>query len=108
MKISDDENISDHFEVGMKLEAIDPLKLSSICVATVAKTLKNGYIMICEFLHQFINIFIHHLNPAIDGKDDAVDDKCFCHHRTSSSIFPVNFCKNNNLELTPPKSSTKS
>jgi len=86
-QISDDENISDHFEVGMKLEAIDPLKLSSICVATVAKTLKNGYIMI-----------------SIDGKDDAVDDKCFCHHRTSSSIFPVNFCKNNNLELTPPKS----
>lgn len=34
------------FKEGMKLEAIDPLNLSSICVATVMEVLKFGYIMI--------------------------------------------------------------
>lgn len=34
------------FAVGMKLEAIDPLNLSTICVATVMKVLKDGYLMI--------------------------------------------------------------
>lgn len=40
------ENKSDGFVEGMKLEAIDPLNLSSICVATVMSVLKFGYIMI--------------------------------------------------------------
>lgn len=31
---------------GMKLEAVDPLNLSSICVATVMAVLKFGYMMI--------------------------------------------------------------
>lgn len=34
------------FEEGMKVEAIDPLNLSSICVATVMAVLKFGYMMI--------------------------------------------------------------
>lgn len=34
------------FVKGMKLEAIDPLNLSSICVATVMDVLNFGYIMI--------------------------------------------------------------
>lgn len=34
------------FEAGMKLEAVDPLNLSSICVATVMEVLKFGYMMI--------------------------------------------------------------
>lgn len=34
------------FCIGMKLEAIDPLNLSSICVATVMDVLNCGYIMI--------------------------------------------------------------
>lgn len=34
------------FSVGMKLEAIDPLNLSAICVATVMDVLNYGYIMI--------------------------------------------------------------
>ena len=34
------------FETGMKLEAVDPLNLSSICVATVMAVLKFGYMMI--------------------------------------------------------------
>ncbi|KAK7790286.1 hypothetical protein R5R35_003866 [Gryllus longicercus] len=34
------------FREGMKLEAVDPLNLSSICVATVMKVLNEGYIMV--------------------------------------------------------------
>lgn len=34
------------FSEGMKLEAVDPLNLSSICVATVMAVLKFGYMMI--------------------------------------------------------------
>lgn len=34
------------FQAGMKLEAVDPLNLSSICVATVMEVLKFGYLMI--------------------------------------------------------------
>lgn len=34
------------FRAGMKLEAVDPLNLSSICVATVIEVLKCGYMMI--------------------------------------------------------------
>lgn len=40
------EEKSSNFSLGMKLEAIDPLNLSSICVATVMAVLKFGYIMI--------------------------------------------------------------
>lgn len=34
------------FRERMKLEAVDPLNLSSICVATVMAVLKFGYMMI--------------------------------------------------------------
>lgn len=34
------------FRAGMKLEAVDPLNLSSICVATIMEVLKFGYLMI--------------------------------------------------------------
>ncbi|XP_066040303.1 lethal(3)malignant brain tumor-like protein 2 isoform X3 [Chamaea fasciata] len=75
------------FERGMKLEAIDPLNLGNICVATVCKVLLDGYLMI-----------------SIDGattSDDGSD--WFCYHASSHAIFPANFCKRNSIELTPPK-----
>lgn len=34
------------FQRGMKIEAVDPLNLASVCVATVMKVLRFGYIMI--------------------------------------------------------------
>lgn len=40
------EGKSTGFTEGMKLEAVDPLNLSSICVATVMAVLKIGYMMI--------------------------------------------------------------
>jgi hypothetical protein len=70
----------------MKLEAIDPLNLSAICVATVTKVLDNEHLMI-----------------RIDGvksNDDGSD--MFCYHRNSPYIFPAGFCQNHNIPLQAP------
>jgi len=71
----------------MKLEAIDPLNLSAICVATVMKVLRENYIMI-----------------RIDSYDvDASGADWFCYHASSPCIFPAGFCDVNSIPLTPPK-----
>lgn len=76
------------FCVGMKLEAIDPLNLSSICVATVMSVLRCGYIMI-----------------RIDTyESDVTGADWFCYHARSPCIFPVGFCERNSIPLTPPNS----
>ncbi|KAG8543401.1 hypothetical protein GDO81_024770 [Engystomops pustulosus] len=77
------------FEEGMKLEAIDPLNLGNICVATVCKVLLEGYLMV-----------------RMDSNLSADGSQWFCYHATSNSIFPVGFCEKNNIELTPPKGYT--
>ncbi|XP_070552732.1 MBT domain-containing protein 1-like [Ptychodera flava] len=74
------------FTVGMKLEAIDPLNLASICVATVMKVLKNNYLMI-----------------GIDGSMAVDGSDWFCYHASSPCVFPAGFCELNNIELTPPR-----
>ncbi|XP_024920367.1 MBT domain-containing protein 1-like isoform X3 [Cynoglossus semilaevis] len=74
------------FQDGMKLEAIDPLNLSTICVATVRKVLADGYLMI-----------------GIDGSEAVDGSDWFCYHSTSPSIFPAGFCEINHIELTPPR-----
>ena len=75
------------FREGMKIEAIDPLNLSSICAATVMQVLRENYIMI-----------------RIDSYDeDASGSDWFCYHVCSPYIFPVGFCSQNGLPLTPPK-----
>lgn len=73
------------FEANMKLEAIDPLNLSSIAVATVIKVLRCNYLMI-----------------GIDGSMCPTGSDWFCYHATSPYIFPAGFCKENNLQLTTP------
>ncbi|XP_018572663.1 polycomb protein Sfmbt isoform X2 [Anoplophora glabripennis] len=81
------EHCHNGFCVGMKLEAIDPLNLSSICVATVMDVLNYGYIMI-----------------RIDTYDsDVTGTDWFCYHVKSPCIFPVGFCEKHNIPLTPPK-----
>lgn len=75
------------FSNGMKLEAIDPLNLSAICVATVMKVLYNNYLMI-----------------RIDSYES--DNTCsdwFCYHATSPCVFPAGFCEMNHITLTPPR-----
>ncbi|XP_070612161.1 lethal(3)malignant brain tumor-like protein 2 [Erythrolamprus reginae] len=74
------------FEKGMKLEAIDPLNPGNICVATICKVLLDGYLML-----------------GIDGTTSESDSEWFCYHGSLHSIFPAGFCKNNNIELIPPK-----
>ncbi|XP_042201094.1 lethal(3)malignant brain tumor-like protein 2 isoform X2 [Callorhinchus milii] len=76
----------DWFEEGMKLEAIDPLNLSTICVATVRKVLMDGYLMI-----------------GIDGSEAEDGTDWFCYHASAYSIFPVEFCSKNAIELTHPR-----
>ncbi|XP_037611426.1 lethal(3)malignant brain tumor-like protein 2 isoform X2 [Sebastes umbrosus] len=74
------------FEEGMKLEAIDPLNLGTICVATVHKVLLDGYLMV-----------------GIDGTISNKGSDWFCYHASSHAILPVDFCKKNNIPLTVPQ-----
>ncbi|KAK9534464.1 hypothetical protein VZT92_006907 [Zoarces viviparus] len=88
-KVKEVDQTGSWFEDGMKLEAIDALNLSAICVATVRKVLADGYLMI-----------------GIDGSEAADGSDWFCYHSTSPSIFPSGFCEINNIELTPPRGYT--
>ncbi|XP_072259471.1 MBT domain-containing protein 1 isoform X2 [Pyxicephalus adspersus] len=89
-KVEDIDQSSDWFKEGMKLEAIDPLNLCTISVATVRKVLAEGYLMI-----------------GIDGSEAADGSDWFCYHASSPSIFPVGFCEINKIELSPPRGYTK-
>ncbi|XP_053210002.1 MBT domain-containing protein 1-like [Panonychus citri] len=80
-------NMADYrFTEGMKLEAIDPLNLSNICVATVTKVLRNHFLMV-----------------GIDGMMANDGSDWFCYHVLSPNIFPAGFCMLNNIPLTPPR-----
>uniref|UniRef100_A0A8C5FM07 MBT domain-containing protein 1-like n=1 Tax=Gadus morhua TaxID=8049 RepID=A0A8C5FM07_GADMO len=85
-KVNEVDQSGEWFKDGMKLEAIDPLNLSAICVATVRKVLADGYLMI-----------------GIDGSEAADGSDWFCYHCTSPSIFPAGFCEINSIQLTPPR-----
>ncbi|XP_050427168.1 polycomb protein Sfmbt-like isoform X2 [Adelges cooleyi] len=73
------------FLVGMKLEAIDPLNLATICVATIMKVLNDGYLMI-----------------SIDFYNSTPKD-WFCYHCSSASIMPAGFCDTHGINLKPPQ-----
>ncbi|XP_042254249.1 lethal(3)malignant brain tumor-like protein 2 isoform X1 [Thunnus maccoyii] len=74
------------FEEGMKLEAIDPLNMGTICVATVHKVLLDGYLMV-----------------GIDGTISNNGSDWFCYHASSHAILPINFCKKSKIPLTVPQ-----
>jgi len=74
------------FKAGQKLEAVDPLNLATICVATVMKVLRHGYIMI-----------------RMDGYEtDPTGGDWFCYHGSSPFVFPPGFCERNNIKLKVP------
>jgi len=74
------------FLAGMKMEAVDPLNLATICVATVMKVLRFGYVMI-----------------RIDGYEtDPTGGDWFCYHSSSPLIFPPGFCERNHIKLKVP------
>ncbi|XP_056130032.1 lethal(3)malignant brain tumor-like protein 1 [Lampris incognitus] len=70
------------FEVGMKLEAVDRMNPSLICVATVTDVVDN------RFLVHF------------DNWDDTYDYWC---DASSPYIHPIGWCQERNLPLTPPQ-----
>lgn len=74
------------FQVGMKIEAVDPLNLATVCVATIMKVLRFGYIMV-----------------RIDGYEtDETGSDWFCYHGSSPLIFPPGYCEKKNIKLEPP------
>ena len=72
----------------MKLEAVDPLNLDNICVATVVQVRRFGYLMIridwCE------------------KGDESGGSGLFCYHVSSACIAPPGFCEANAISLKPP------
>ncbi|XP_068191902.1 lethal(3)malignant brain tumor-like protein 1 isoform X2 [Antennarius striatus] len=70
------------FEIGMKLEAVDRMNPSLICVATVTDMVDN------RFLVHF------------DNWDDTYDYWC---DSSSPYIHPIGWCQERNLPLTPPQ-----
>jgi hypothetical protein len=81
------------FKANMKLEAVDPLNLSAICVATVRKVLNQNYLM--------IQIDSNTSNDEAKNEEDDSND-LFCYHRFSSSIFPAGFCQQHHIALQAP------
>lgn len=47
--------------------------------------MKNGYFML-----------------SVDGSNAEDGSDWFCYHSSSRLIFPINFCKTNNIPLSPP------
>ncbi|ESO06919.1 hypothetical protein HELRODRAFT_77216, partial [Helobdella robusta] len=74
------------FVPGMKLEAVDPLNLGSICAATVDKVTTTKF---------------H--NSSHTNSQQQLQNNSFCFDARSPYILPVGFCKINNIELTPPR-----
>eukprot|EP00057_Strongylocentrotus_purpuratus_P028404 XP_011682878.1 PREDICTED: uncharacterized protein LOC580021 [Strongylocentrotus purpuratus] len=75
------------FRINMKLEVVDPLRLGTVCVATVMQVLREGYLMI--------------------GVDGCLEDtnSWFCCHCTSPALLPVGFCEYHKIDLQPPRGS---
>lgn len=69
------------FEVGMKLEALNPLNPLSLTVASVVRTLEYNNIV--------VNI-------------DMTETFFIC-HASSGNIFPVGYAKQHKCFLTPPR-----
>uniref|UniRef100_A0A8C4Q847 L3MBTL histone methyl-lysine binding protein 2 n=1 Tax=Eptatretus burgeri TaxID=7764 RepID=A0A8C4Q847_EPTBU len=74
----------DGWKVGMKLEAVHPLNMSDICVATVSKVLHDGYIVI--------------------QTNDTYSEghTLFCYHTSSACLLPAGWCQINKIPLIPP------
>jgi len=84
----------DKFEAGMKLEAVDPLNLGTICVATVQEILGDGYLMVD---------FNGSNNSAGAHSPHESSNYLFCYHASSPYIFPIRFCEKNGIKLSTPK-----
>lgn len=61
----------------MKIEAVDPLNLASICVATVTKVLRFGYIMIRFALIIFTFFYLLSCMSLLTSLDACVTNAIF-------------------------------
>lgn len=77
------------FEIGMKLEAVHPMKPSIICPATVTKSLGPYYFAVTTDYQEDV--------PAVT----------FCCHSDSPGIFPAGWCSRHQVDLSVPGSYTK-
>lgn len=74
------------FEIGMKLEAVHPMKPSIICPATVTKSLGPYYFAITTDYQENV--------PSVT----------FCCHSDSPGIFPAGWCSRHQVDLSVPQS----
>lgn len=111
-QVKDVDQSGEWFKEGMKLEAIDPLNLSTICAATVRKVqvsllivhyFKAAFTLLLLILVSLQVLADGYLMIGIDGSEAVDGSDWFCYHSTSPSIFPVGFCEINSIELTPPR-----
>ncbi|KAK3739524.1 hypothetical protein QZH41_016199, partial [Actinostola sp. cb2023] len=75
------------FEPGMQLEAVNLQDPSSICVASVIECNNEHY-------------FTVQIDNSLESSDDS-KIRFWCHGE-SKKIFPIGWCKKNNIQLTPP------
>lgn len=92
LSVNRDTPLPGGFSVGMKLESVDPLNLSDICVATVMKVLNDRFMM--------IRVNSYDDETSVEGSD------WFCYHMSSPYIFAPGFCSAHGISLTPPKGYT--
>lgn len=75
------------FTTGMKLEAVNPKDPSSICAATVSQVANEIFFQV-------------EIDSMIDCR--SRDKPVIWCSSNSKNIFPVEWCKKNNIQLTPP------
>ena len=90
------------FKAGMKIEAVDPLNLANICVASVMKVMMM--MMMTMIMMVMMKVLRHgYIMIRMDGYEtDPTGGDWFCYHGSSPFIFPPGFCDRNSIKLKPP------
>ncbi|KAH7642004.1 mbt repeat containing protein [Dermatophagoides farinae] len=106
------------FREGMKLEAVNPMDLSQICVSTVRKVLRYNFLVLSideanhdahSSLHRLQTSPVRSASPTVlfgtqslASTSLELEDKMFCIHASSPYILPAGFCKMFNISLQTP------
>ncbi|XP_016788076.1 MBT domain-containing protein 1 isoform X10 [Pan troglodytes] len=113
-KVKEVDQSGEWFKEGMKLEAIDPLNLSTICVATIRKDVPNHGFRVGMKLEAVdlmeprlicvatVTRIIHRLlRIHFDGWEEEYDQWVDCE---SPDLYPVGWCQLTGYQLQPPAS----
>eukprot|EP00069_Balaena_mysticetus_P010562 bmy_20771T0 len=116
-KVKEVDQSGEWFKEGMKLEAIDPLNLSTICVATIRKDVPNHGFRVGMKLEAVdlmeprlicvatVTRIIHRLlRIHFDGWEEEYDQWVDCE---SPDLYPVGWCQLTGYQLQPPASQCK-